>query len=108
MIYTSGVVTFLLTKKECHSLKKFKHEMITLEIREEVCAFQKNEKQMRITVDFTAILPRSYECRSLEDYTGKIKPYLQQTVKRPIVSVQISHLNYLSAQAIQTIRSKHR
>ena len=106
MIYASGVATLLLGQTQFKSLKKFKHQMITLDIKEEQYTRQLNEIQMRLTVDFSAILPRSYECRSLEDYTGKVKPFLQHAVNQQIISVQIKHLNYLSDRAIRAMHAK--
>lgn len=106
MIYASGVVTFLANEKETNTFKKFKRKTITLELMEVVFSTDSNSLTRKISCKFTAILPRSFECKSLEDYTGKIKPYLQKSIKHTIVSVQVSHLNYLSEQAINRMRKK--
>lgn len=104
MIYASGVVTFLAGQKEVSKIKKFKSKWITLEVKKEV---HLPDASGKLICDFTAILPKSYECRSLEDYTGKVKPFLQQEVGSIIVSVQVSHLNYLSERAILKMRKRH-
>lgn len=106
MIYASGVVTFLTKSGEKLSIRKLKAKMITLEVIEEILPAEHNEWTGKVIGKFTAILPRSFECRSLEDYTGKVKPFLQQSIGGVIVSVQVSHLNYLSEQAIQRLRKK--
>lgn len=106
MIYASGVVTILTKSGEKLPIRRLKAKMITLEVIEEIIPAEHNEWTGKVIGKFTAILPRSFECRSLEDYTGKVKPFLQQSIGSLIVSVQVSHLNYLSEQAIQRIRKK--
>ncbi len=106
MIYASGLATFFVSKKQFNALMKFKHEMITLELKQGQSIDSFKETQNRLIYEFTAILPRNYECRSLEDYTGKVKPYLEESTNHKLVSVQVSHLNYLSEQAIQALRKK--
>lgn len=104
MIYASGVVTFLANPKEVNKFKKFKRKTITLEIIENDFPSDNNNPIRRISCRFTAFLPSSFECKSLEDYTGKIKPHLQKSIKHTIVSVHVSHLNYLSEQAMDRIK----
>lgn len=97
MIYASGVVSFLSNNRDFKSIVNRKNKNISLEVRERSTSQEENDK---ISCKFTALLPRSYECKTLEDYTGKIKPFLQQAIRTTIVSVEVSHLNYASSRAI--------
>lgn len=106
MIYASGVVTMLATNENAKVFKNFKNKTVTLKFIDEVLSTDHEDTAKKIRCEFTAILPRSYECRSLEDYTGKIKPFLQSSIKNVIVTVQISHLNYLSRQAIDALNKR--
>ena len=104
MIYASGVVTFWANPKEAKKFKKFKRKTMTLELIEDAYPSDSNPITGKISCKYTAFIPRSYECKSLEDYTGKIKPHLQKSIKHTIVSVQVSHLNYLSEQAMNKMK----
>ena len=106
MIYASGIVTFLSNGGNSKTLKKIKRKTITLTIVEEIFSVDDNDLTSKIRCSFTAILPRSYECKSLEDYTGKIKPFLEKSVHHTVISVQVSHLNYLSYQAIESMKKR--
>ena len=100
MIYASGVVTFLSNNKKFTS-KKFKSRTIALEFIEEI--HSEDVSTSKTICKYVALLPRSYECRSLEDYTGRVKPFLQKSIDTPVVSVQVSHLNYASYHAVATL-----
>lgn len=100
MIYASGVVTFLSSKKK-FTRKKNKSRTIALEVIEEIHSVDNSPS--KTICKYVALLPRSYECRYLEDYTGKVKPFLQKLIDTPIVSVQVSHLNYASDHAKASI-----
>ena len=89
MIYASGVVTFLSSNKK-FTRKKNKSRTIALEFIEEIHSVDNSAS--KTVCKYVALLPRSYECRSLEDYTGRVKPFLQKLIDTPIVSVQVSHL----------------
>ena len=102
MIYASGVVTFLSTNKKV-TRKKYKSRTIALEFIEEIHSV--DDSTSKTICKYVALLPRSYECRYLEDYTGKVKPYLQKFIDTPIVSVQVSHLNYASYNAKASIKN---
>jgi hypothetical protein len=101
MIYASGVVTFLSNNKKFNS-RKFKGRTIALEVIEEMPP--KNGSTGKTICKYVALLPRSYECKSLEDYTGRVKPFLQKSISNVIVSVQVSHLNYASDHAVASIK----
>ena len=62
MIYASGVVTFLSNNKK---FKKFKRKTIALEIIEVLPT--ENDSPGKTICRYVALLPRSYECKSLED-----------------------------------------
>lgn len=102
MIYASGVVTLLLNNKASDSIKKLKSRTVSLEVIEEITPADSNGSTGKIICKYTAILPRSFECKTLEDYTGKIKPFLQKSIDNVIISVQVSHLNYASAKVINS------
>ena len=99
MIYASGVVTFLSSNKK-FKRKKNKSRTIALEFIEEIHSIDSSSKTI---CKYVALLPRSYECRYLEDYTGRVKPFLQKLIDTPILSVQVSHLNYASYHAKASI-----
>ena len=96
MIYASGVVTFLSNNKKL-TRKAFNSRTIALEFIEEIHSM--DDSTSKTICKYVVLLPRSYECKTLEDYTGKIKPFLQKSIETPIVSVQVSHLNYASYHA---------
>ncbi|MCZ2258126.1 hypothetical protein [Sporosarcina sp. G11-34] len=99
MIYASGVVSFLSNNTDRKSIVNRRNRTITLEFIERIPSENNGSTSEKITCKFTVLLPRSYECKTLEDYTGKIKPFLQASIKKVIVSVAISHLNYASSGA---------
>lgn len=101
MIYASGVVTFLSNNKKFNS-KKLKRKTIALEVVEEIPA--EDDLPGKTICKYVALLPRSYECKSLEDYTGRVKPFLQKSINNVIVSVQVSHLNYANDHAVASIK----
>ena len=102
MIYARGVVSFLSNNMDPLSIVKLNKKKITLEVIRKIPLGDSSGLIGKITCKFIVMLPRSYECKSLEDYTGKVKPFLQEFIKNVITSVEISHLNYSSSQAIDT------
>lgn len=93
MIYASGVVSFLTDGKKSPGKFDFKNDVILLEV------IGKNSgdcdgSAIKVICKFNALIPRSFECKSLEDYTGKIKPFLQKFIQSTVLSVEIHHLNY--------------
>ena len=98
LIYASGVVSFLSKSTETIGKFNLENDIISMKVVEknELRAKDLSGSVVKITCTFRAILPRSYECKSLEDYTGKIKPFLQKSLNNIIISVEIRHLNYSS------------
>ena len=103
MIYASGVVSFLLMPKP---IIKMKRKYITLEVIEGYYSEVNGDSTRKIACKFTAILPKNFKCRSLEDYTGSIKPFIEKETRNVIVSVEVSHLNYLSSRAMDSLTGK--
>ncbi|AOV07656.1 hypothetical protein BI350_08980 [Sporosarcina ureilytica] len=99
MIYTTGFVT-LITNAKAKRMNNFKSNTLTLEFMEDVI----DEASLKMKYRYTAFLPRSYECQTLEDYTGKIKPFIQSQIPSMIVSLQVIHLNYVSERARRNFR----
>lgn len=98
MIQARGVVSFLSNSTEKIGKFNRKNNKISMKVIEktELSSEDCAGSAVKITCIFSANLPRSFECKSLEDYTGKIKPFLKDTINRVIISVEIHHLNYLS------------
>ena len=103
MIYASGIVSFLLMPKP---KIKMKRKYITLEVIEGYYSEINGDSTRKVACKFTAIIPKSFECRSLEDYTGRIKPFIEKETRNVILSVEVSHLNYLSSRAMDSITRK--
>ena len=103
LIYASGIVSFLLQPKP---IIKMKRKYITLEVIKGYYSEDNGDSTRKVACKFTAILPRSFDCRSLEDYTGRIKPFIQKETNNVIASVEVSHLNYLSSRAMDSIYGK--
>lgn len=83
-----------------------KRKHITLNVIKGYYSEDSLNSTRKVACKFTAILPKSYDCRSLEDYTGRIKPFIQKETNNIITSVEISHLNYLSSQAMDSLTGK--
>lgn len=94
MIYVRGVVSFLSNNKDLSSIVNLKSKNISLKILEGFYPDESDDSPRKVACAFTASLPRSFECKSLEDYTGKVKPFLQKSIRNVIVSVEVSDLNY--------------
>ncbi len=97
MIYASGMVTFISRRKTIP--KGFIRNNKTLSLKvvgQPEMVSEGTDSVMKIRCRFRALLPERIECRSLEDYTGKIKPFVQQSIKSIVMSVEIHHLNYTS------------
>lgn len=103
MIYATGYVTFI-EDPHVKLRKKIKRKYFTLEYlkKEQINA------TLKVTYAYTAFLPRSYECRFLEDYTGKIKPFIEQHTSKRVVSLQVTHLNYVSEQTMDQMKRRKR
>lgn len=103
MIYASGVVSFLLKPKP---IIKMKRKYITLQAIEGYYSEDNGDSARKVACKFTVILPRNFDCRSLEDYTGRIKPFIEKETNNVIVLVEVSHLNYLSNRAMDSLNLK--
>lgn len=103
MIFASGIVSFLTEPKPKTRINR---KFITLKVIKNYYPEDSINKARKIACRFTVILPKSYECRSLEDYTGKIKPFIEKETHNIVTSLEISHLNYLSTQAMDSITGK--
>lgn len=103
MIYASGIVSFLLKPEP---KIKMNRKYITLEVIEGYYSEVSGDSTRKVACKFTAILPRNFKCKSLEDYTGRIKPFIEKETRNVIVSVEVSHLNYLSSRAMDSMTGK--
>lgn len=103
MIYATGYIT-VITSVNMKSMTEFNSQNLSLEKLEE----ERGIETFKVKYAFTAFLPRSYECRFLEDYTGKIKPFIEKQISERIVSLQVTHLNYVSEQAMRKMKKKKR
>lgn len=101
MIYATGYITIIIDE-HTKPRKKVNRKTLKLKMLEQ----EKGTKTVKIKYAFTAFLPRSYECRFLEDYTGKIKPFIEKQISERIVSLQVTHLNYVSEQAMRKIKNR--
>ncbi|MBO0587380.1 hypothetical protein [Sporosarcina sp. E16_8] len=97
MIYVKGIVSFLsnskLPKSKIYMKNKFV-SMKVIEINQRISSTDE-EQSVVITCSFTVSMDEDYICKSLEDYTGKVKPFLQKYIKSLIYRVEIQNLNYL-------------
>ncbi len=103
MIYATGYVT-IIENPQVKLRKKYKRKYFSLEFLEE----EKETSSVKVKYAYTAFLPRSYECRFLEDYTGKIKPFIERQVSKRVISLQVTHLNYVSEEAMRKLKRNKR
>lgn len=101
MIYATGYVV-IIEEPNVTFRKKIKRKYYTLNFLEE----ERSESSLKIKYAYTAFLPKSYECRFLEDYTGKVKPFLEKQLSKRIVRLQVTHLNYVSEEAMTKMNGK--
>lgn len=101
MIYATGYVV-IIEEPNVTFRKKIKRKYYTLNFLEE----ERSESSLKMKYAYTAFLPRSYECRFLEDYTGKVKPFLEKQLSKRIVRLQVTHLNYVSEEAMNKMKGK--
>ncbi|KAA0965631.1 hypothetical protein FQ087_04875 [Sporosarcina sp. ANT_H38] len=97
MIYAKGIISFqsnsIPTKSKIY-MKNVNVKMEILEITKRSSSTGE-EQSIVITCSYIAHLNEHYECKSLEDYNGKVKPFLQKYIKNLIYRVEVHHLNYL-------------
>lgn len=103
MIYASGYVTFLMSPTE-RVQKRWNRKYFTLKWM----GTEQTDQGLKVKYVYKAFLPRSYECRFLEDYTGKIKPFIEQHTSKRVVSLQVTHLNYVSEQTMDQMKRRKR
>lgn len=103
MIYATGYVTIIEASKVTRR-KKVNRKYLTLAFLEE----EETATVLKVKYAYTAFLPRSYECRFLEDYTGKIKPFIEKQLSKRVVSLQVTHLNYVSEETMQKLKRNKR
>lgn len=96
MILVKGVTSFLSTKLSPKSTTFMKNKRVNLQITEISKPFTTacGTQSVVITCLFTAFIDEHYECKSLEDYNGKVKPFLQNHIKNTINRVEIHYMNY--------------
>lgn len=97
MIYVKGIVSFLSNSRLPKSKIYMKNKFVSMKIIEitERISTTEEEKSVVITCSFIVSMDEDYTCKSLEDYTGKVKPFLQKYIKSLIYRVEIHNLNYL-------------
>ncbi|MET3656762.1 MULTISPECIES: hypothetical protein [Sporosarcina] len=97
MIYVKGIVSFLSNSKLPKTKTYMKNKFVSMKIIEitERYSTTEEEQSVVITCSFTVSMDEDYVCKSLEDYNGKVKPFLQKHIKSLIYRVEIHHLNYL-------------
>lgn len=101
MIYATGYVV-IIEEPTVKFRKKINRKYYTLAFLEE----ERTDTSLKIKYAYTAFLPRNYECRFLDDYTGKVKPFLERQMSKRIVRLQVTHLNYVSEEAIRKMNGK--
>ena len=97
MIYVKGIISFLSNSKLPKSKIYMKNKFVSMKIIDITERFSTNEEEQSvvITCSFTVSMDEDYTCKSLEDYNGKVKPFLHKYIKNLIYRVEIHHLNYL-------------
>ena len=97
MIYVKGIISFLSNGKLPKSKIYMKNKFVSMKIIEITERFSTTEEEQSvvITCSFTVSMDEHYACKSLEDYNGKVKPFLEKYIKSLIYRVEIHHLNYL-------------
>ena len=97
MIYVRGIVSFLSNSKLPKSKIYMKNKFVSMKIIDSSEHFSTSEEEQSVVVtcSFTVSMDEDYLCKSLEDYNGKVKPFLQKYIKNLIYRVEIHHLNYL-------------
>lgn len=99
MIYASGYVSFLISPTQAIQ-KRWNRKYFTLKWM----ATEQTDQGLKVKYAYKVFLRRSYECRFVEDYTGKVKPFLERHVKEHVVWLQVVGLDYISEQSIDQIK----
>ena len=96
MIYATGIVSFLSKSNAPKSKVYMKNSRVHMEIIEIADRHVTAEgiQSIEVTCRFKASLNEDYDCKSLEDYNGKVKPFLQRYIKNLIYRVEVHDLRY--------------
>ncbi len=96
MIYAQGIVSFLSKDSVPTSNTYLKNNRVHLEITETAKRHSTagRSQTLEITCRYRASLNEDYTCRSLEDYNGKVKPFLQKHIDGLIYRVEVHYLRY--------------
>lgn len=97
MIYAQGVVSFLSKGIIPTSTTYLKNNRVHMEIVgiTERKTVPGDSQAFEITCRYTASLYENYACKSLEDYNGKVKPFLQEQIDCLIFRVEVHYLRYM-------------
>jgi len=96
MIFTTGIVSFLSNdlKPTVKIVKKSRTIRLEIIERSEVFSKSKQKNITKITCKYAALLIEDWECKSINDYIGKVKPFLENHIKGTITSVEVEQLQY--------------
>lgn len=92
MVNAIGYVTFLTYELNHKFSIRKNHNVIKIHSYKEV-ADQYNRPAYEVTCKYSIYLPAHYECKSLEDYTGRVYPFLEQFL-RNITRTEVHSLTY--------------
>ena len=97
MIYAEGIISFLSKDIVPTSKVYLKNNRVHMKIIEvaERHSTASSTQSFEITCRYTASLNEEYDCRSLEDYNGKVKPFLQKQIDCLIFRVEVHYLRYM-------------
>jgi len=97
MIYARGVISFLSKDIIPTSTTYLKNKRVHMEIVEiaERNPTASGPQAVEITCRYTASLYEHYACKSLEDYNGRVKPFLQEQIGCLIFRVEVHYLRYM-------------
>lgn len=92
MVNAIGYVTFLTYElNQKFSIRK-NHNVIKLHSYKEIADLY-NRPAYEVTCKYSVYLPAHYECKSLEDYTGRVYPFLEHFL-RNIIRTEVHSLTY--------------
>jgi hypothetical protein len=93
MVNATGFVTFLTYKLDPKFYINRDHNLIKISSFKTVNDVDGNPA-FEVTCKYSVYLPVHYECKSLEDYTGKVYPFLVNFLKRNIIRTEVHLLTY--------------
>lgn len=92
MVNATGFVTFLTYHLDPKFYINRDHNLIKISSYKTVHDLEGNPA-FEVTCKYSVYLPVHYECKSLEDYTGKVYPFLVRFLKN-IVRTEVHNLSY--------------